>query len=177
MPLHTVMPSTLMLKLRYLRPSLWGAAFLLCSGLSAFCQTQPSPATPAQSTVPALPDPTRPEVQPPLDVDRDPIPSLDTANPVEAISPSFSKATQSVQPPKGEGIYTMHAEVDEVLLDCTVIDDKGRTVSGLTQNDFRVWEDGAPQVINSVQHQACSCIDGHSCRQLGLDDRQARGGE
>jgi Ca-activated chloride channel family protein len=148
------MSSTLMLKLRSISPGLWGIAFLLCSGLPAFCQTPPSPATPAQSSIPAaMPDPTRPEAQPPLDVDRDPIPSPDATNPVETITPSSSKATQSVESRKGAGIYTMHAEVDEVLLDCTVIDDKGRTVSGLTQNDFRVWEDGVPQVINSVQHQ------------------------
>ncbi|MGA8729375.1 MAG: VWA domain-containing protein [Terracidiphilus sp.] len=95
-------------------------------------------------------DPTRPEVQPPLDVDRDPIPSPDIDTSVEANKTSPNRA---VEAPKGQGIYTMHTEVDEVLLDCTVIDDKGRTVSGLTRNDFRVWEDGAPQTINSVQHQ------------------------
>ena len=95
-------------------------------------------------------DPTRPEAQPPLDVDRDPIPSPDTVEHLVRLQPRRNRA---VRLPKGEGIYTMHTEVDEVLLDCTVIDDKGRTVSGLTQNDFRVWEDGIPQVINSVQHQ------------------------
>lgn len=150
-PLHTVMPLTLILKLRFIRQSLWGVAFLLCSGLPLFCQTQ---ARPAQSSAPgAMPDPTRPEIQLPLDVDRDPIPSPDTANVAETTPTSSSKATQSLEQRKGTGIYTMHTEVDEVLLDCTVIDDKGRTVGGLIQNDFRVWEDGVPQVINSVQHQ------------------------
>ncbi len=145
------MLSTLSWNSRLIGPILWAFAFLFCSGSTSFCQTQAGPATPVSPSVPgAMHDPTRPEVQPPLDVDRDPIPSPDIDTSVEANKTSPNRA---VEAPKGQGIYTMHTEVDEVLLDCTVIDDKGRTVSGLTRNDFRVWEDGAPQTINSVQHQ------------------------
>jgi VWFA-related protein len=43
--------------------------------------------------------------------------------------------------------------VDEVLLSCTVIDEKGRTVPNLNRSDFRVWEDGVPQTVNSVLQQ------------------------
>lgn len=50
-------------------------------------------------------------------------------------------------------MYTLHANVDEVLLNCSVIDENGNTVTGLSQNDFRVWEDGIPQTVNSVMHQ------------------------
>ncbi len=50
-------------------------------------------------------------------------------------------------------MYTLHTNVDEVLLNCSVIDEKGRTVNDLKQSDFRVWEDGVPQTINSVLHQ------------------------
>ena len=48
-------------------------------------------------------------------------------------------------------MYVLHANVDEVLLNCAVIDEKGRTVTDLKRSDFRVWEDGVPQTINSVQ--------------------------
>jgi VWFA-related protein len=50
-------------------------------------------------------------------------------------------------------VYTLHESVDEVLLNCTVIDEKGRPVEGLAQNDFRVWEDSEPQRISSFGHQ------------------------
>jgi Ca-activated chloride channel family protein len=50
-------------------------------------------------------------------------------------------------------MYTLHADVDEVLLNCSVIDEKGRTVTDLSQSDFRVWEDGVPQTVNSILHQ------------------------
>ena len=47
----------------------------------------------------------------------------------------------------------LHTDVDEVLLNCTVIDEKGQTVNDLRQGDFRVWEDGVEQTIHSLQHQ------------------------
>ena len=39
------------------------------------------------------------------------------------------------------------------MLNCTVIDENGKPVMDLKQEDFRVWEDGAPQATNSFQHQ------------------------
>jgi VWFA-related protein len=47
----------------------------------------------------------------------------------------------------------MHADVDEVLLQCAVVDDRGKTVSDLSLGDFHVWEDGAPQATTSFLHQ------------------------
>src|SRR6202011_4524395 len=41
----------------------------------------------------------------------------------------------------------------EVLLNCTVIDEKGRPVTTLGRRDFQVWEDGVPQMTTSFQHQ------------------------
>ncbi len=49
-------------------------------------------------------------------------------------------------------MYILHTNVDEVLLNCAVLDAKGRLVTDLNRSDFRVWEDGIPQTINSVQH-------------------------
>jgi len=125
-----------------------------CSAWSLHAQAQRQTSLPPrQQTLADLPDPTKPEVQPPLNVDRDPIPSPDREVPPQP--PPVNAANQaSPQFQKGQnGLYTLHTEVDEVLLNCTVIDEKGRTVSGLTKDDFRVWEDGVPQPINSVVHE------------------------
>ena len=101
----------------------------------------------------ALQDPTKPEVQPPLDVDRDPIPSIDPdLPPITATTNNPNANPREAQ--KGQnGMYVLHADVDEVLLDCAVMDEKGRTLTDLTQQNFRVWEDGAPQTINAFRHQ------------------------
>lgn len=150
------------------------AALVVLSGPPLRCQTRvwPSP-QPQQSLAQAQPtppgatrdsiqdqgalqghDPTRPEVQRRLDVDRDPIPSPD----VEESSPSLATAPLGVARPgeiqkRQDGIYTMHEDVDEVLLTCAVVDEKGRIVSDLNRGDFRVWEDGVPQATTSFLHQ------------------------
>jgi Ca-activated chloride channel homolog len=110
---------------------------------------------PAAQNHPALPpglqNPTQPEVQPPLDQDRDPIPSPDIAEPENAGSKGPAEDNQLTR--QKNGIYTMHEDVDEVLLDCTVIDDRGRPVLDLNRNDFHVSEDGVPQSTTSFVHQ------------------------
>jgi len=47
----------------------------------------------------------------------------------------------------------MHQDVDEVLLTCAVVDEKGRSVTDLSRGDFHIWEDGAPQSTSSFLHQ------------------------
>jgi VWFA-related protein len=103
-----------------------------------------------------LQDPTKAEVQRPLDVDHDPIPSPDA----EVIAPAITATAPSSGPTRpGEiqkrqdGIYTMHQDVDEVLLTCAVVDEKGRAVTDLSRGNFRVWEDGVPQSTTSFLHQ------------------------
>ncbi len=146
------------------------ATALLCVGLPGFAQqpgTQPQaqsaarPQTPAatraQAQGPALPqafDPTRPEAQPDLSLDHDPILSPDPEDNM-AINPAAPAPTERAGAlKKGQnGVYTLHEDVDEVLLNCTVIDENGKPVMDLKQSDFRVWEDGVPQAPNSFQHQ------------------------
>ena len=139
-----------------------GGAFVSI-GLAAAAQANPGtqppvarPAQPSATAAPAASDPRRPEVQPSLSVDRDPIPSPDAefsetnANvPATANAPSRPGEIQKGQ----NGVYTLHENVDEVLLNCTVIDQKGHPVQGLKQSDFRVWEDNAPQRISSFRFQ------------------------
>jgi VWFA-related protein len=122
----------------------------------------------------AMNDPTRPETQPPLNVDRDPIPSPDpNVIPTTAAQPSVSgaagaanAASRTGNSPANQangnqgsgiekqqnGMYILHANVDEVLLNCAVMDAKGQPVLDLSRDDFRVWEDGVPQTVNAAQH-------------------------
>lgn len=124
---------------------------LFCQCLTSFAQKQP-PGQPAGKY-----DPTQPESQPSLSVDHDPVLSPDTAanaplNPPP--TPGANHPGQTSQIEKGQGgIYTLQENVNEVLLNCTVVDEKGRLVKDLSQADFRVWEDGAPQTIASFQHR------------------------
>lgn len=99
-------------------------------------------------------DPTLPEAQPSLNIDRDPVPSPDPDVVQHAEATQQTTTTAKGGPLKRQdGTYVLHADVDEVLLNCTVIDGKGQTVSDLHQGDFRVWEDGVEQKVTSLQHQ------------------------
>jgi Ca-activated chloride channel homolog len=148
------MPSTILLQSRLLRLSFWMAAGLLSSrGPGLWSQTA---AAPAQSApLAAMQDPTHPESQPRLDIDRDPIasPDLETPMPAQAANAASAPAGNGEAQKRQDGMYVLHANVDEVLLNCTVIDEKGHTMTDLTQGDFRVWEDGVPQTINGFEHQ------------------------
>jgi VWFA-related protein len=131
------------------------AAFTLLSG-HAYSQAVPAP----NPSAAAAQDPTRPEIQPNLSVDRDPIPSPDP-EPPPAVANTTTAPGATANAPKSpneatkdqNGMYILHANVDEVLLDCTVLDAKGETVTDLGPHDFRVWEDGAPQTVNGFLHQ------------------------
>jgi VWFA-related protein len=142
----------------------WGGAAL-------FSQAGGWPATQAQAGNPAaVNDPTRPEIQPPLDIDRDPIPSPDIdVNPTRTAIPAADSyapagpntASRTTTSPTNQGtglekqengMYILHANVDEVLLNCAVMDAKGQPVLDLSRENFRVWEDGVPQTVNAAQH-------------------------
>jgi Ca-activated chloride channel homolog len=60
----------------------------------------------------------------------------------------------SQQPkPGSSAAYTLHRDAEEVVLNCTVLDNKGELVSDLTRSDFKVFEDKAPQTVISLLHQ------------------------
>ena len=123
-------------------------------------QSTARPQNPASARVPApsvqADDPTRPETQPDLSLDHDPILTPDPDDNM-AINPNAPVNTANQRPgelKKGQnGVYTLHEDVDEVLLNCTVIDENGKPVMDLKQSDFHIWEDGAPQTPNSFTHQ------------------------
>ena len=107
-----------------------------------------------QDTIPSVTtDPRRPQIQPNLSLDRDPVPSPDAEVP-ESASANIDTPSKSAELQKGQnGVYTLHQDVDEVLLSCTVVDEKGHPVEDLTRDDFRVWEDSVPQRTSSFRHQ------------------------
>jgi len=142
-------------KLRSLAASPLAALLLVCfSAPGLFAQTQP-PGPPAQSAAaPVTWSPTQRETQPPLNVDRDPVPSPGPLSLPAAAAPLPSTAAGGTQLQKNQnGMYVYRTNVDEVLLDCTVIDGKGQIVTDLKPGDFHVWEDGVPEHINSVEHE------------------------
>lgn len=134
-------------------PKILLAGFLVFwSVLARPAQTQPQPSpTGSAQTQPSASsgtvDYTRREIQPSMDVNRDPVPSPDIDN-----TTANGKAVGAT----GEGndkVYTLHENVDEVLLNCTVVDEQGRLAGDLSRTSFRVWEDDVPQAIIAFEHR------------------------
>ena len=139
---------------RWIMPAL--AAFC-CAGVWAAGQS-PSAGPAAPQTIPSR-DLTQPQAQPSLTLDRDPIFSPDPEQ-----KPAAAAATPTVPSTAGPGQpgqalekqgngFVLRADVNEVLLPCTVVDDKGQLITDLEKGDFRVWEDNVPQTIASFQHR------------------------
>ncbi|HEX8712689.1 MAG TPA: hypothetical protein VF730_12505, partial [Terracidiphilus sp.] len=78
----------------------------------------------------------------PLTVDQDPVRSPDT--------PGANVPEGAPLQKQGKG-FVLHANVDEVVLNATVLNGN-RLVQNLTKNDFTVVEDGVKQTILSFQH-------------------------
>jgi VWFA-related protein len=119
-------------------------------------------------------NPTQPEAQPSLDQDRDPIPSPDIVAPETSTSNDNPAGKNQLQR-EANGMYTMHEDVDEVLLTCAVVDERGRPVLDLNRNDFHIWEDGVPQTTTSFTHQDVAAAMGILIDSSGsmLDKRSA----
>jgi len=132
--------------------ALASCALSVSGGLLLWAQNRPTaPVQTQPGPPPGMDNPTRPEVQPPLDQDRDPIPSPDVAVP-ETANANVPAGKGQLQR-QSNGVYTMNVDVDEVVLPCAVIDEKGRPALDLSRNDFHVWEDGVPQPVTSFTHQ------------------------
>lgn len=108
--------------------------FFLASGSALMAQQAPAPPIPA-------------EPQPSLTVDRDPVPSAGPGPGAQARPQAPGELT------RGKGGFTLTRDVDEVILNATVIDDHDHLISGLKKEDFRVAEDSVPQNVTSVQEQ------------------------
>jgi VWFA-related protein len=100
------------------------------------------------------PAPASSEQQPSLTVDRDPIVSPDAADnqPVSPANPGGNRVGGPLEHGQRGG-FTFRRDVDEVVLNATVLDDSNRLVDDLKKDDFHIFEDGVQQTINSFQHQ------------------------
>jgi Ca-activated chloride channel family protein len=153
MPAHVVSRSYLC---RWIMPAV--AAFC-CAGVWAAGQS-PSAQPAAPQTIPSR-DLTRPQAQPSLTIDRDPILSPDPeGKPAVAQTVPAGPATATpAQPGGGRALekqgngFVLRADVNEVLLPCTVVDDKGHLITDLDKADFQVWEDNVSQTVASFQHR------------------------
>src|ERR1700760_4815101 len=148
------------------RTSRWvlPAALVICCAHCCVAQApasaQAPTAPPSSTTTIPTRDLTLPQAQPSLTIDRDPIFSPDPEEKAPAVattpstpsSPSGAQSGDRTLHKEGNG-FVLRADVDEVLLPCTVVDDKGRLITDLTRGDFQVWEDNVPQTVASFQHR------------------------
>jgi len=103
-------------------------SFLIAAGLVLPAQQPPQPQA-------------APQAKSPLTVDTDPVRSPDVVTPAPSSGPLKKE---------GEG-YLLHTDVEEVVLNATVLGSTG-LVQNLTKDDFTVYEDGAKQSLISFQH-------------------------
>src|SRR5271154_651936 len=96
-----------------------------------------------------------PDPQPPLNVDRDPVASPDPGDNQPRIEPPAvtSGPAGASALSKGDHGYVLRRDVEEVVLNATVLDDHNKLVMNLTKPDFKVTEDGVAQTITSFQHE------------------------
>ena len=88
------------------------------------------------------PQTSSPKLSSPLSVDRDPVRSPDAEPPAVVGSAPMRK--------QGEG-YVLHTDVEEVVLNATVLEGS-RLVPDLQKENFQVFEDGVKQALISFQH-------------------------
>ncbi len=131
-----------------------GSAFALELPMVQIVSEAQKPAQTQSATSTIARDPTLPEVQARLDADHDPIPSLDAEESATVITASnLAPARAGEIQKRQDGVYTLHQDVDEVLLTCAVVDENGRSVTDLSRGDFHVLEDGVPQTTSSFLHR------------------------
>src|SRR5438477_1091928 len=71
---------------------------------------------------------------------------------VPLIVVSAIAVSQQTPPPQQQPLPRFGTTTNEVLLSVTVTDDKGKFVSNLVKDDFRVLDEGRPQRINFFSH-------------------------
>jgi Ca-activated chloride channel family protein len=62
-------------------------------------------------------------------------------------------ATAQTEGRSAHGTYTLRQDVNEVVLNCTVLDDKGHLVNGLDKSNFKVTEGKVAQTLIALKHQ------------------------
>ena len=117
------------------------AAFLAAAALTPAAQQAPIQSAPAPAPSAPAPAPSAAGQAPSLTVDRDPVRSPDG-------EPAANPAAQIRK--EGTG-WVLHTDVEEVVLNCTVLEGS-RLVQDLKKENFEVFEDGVRQTLISFQH-------------------------
>ncbi|HWC16341.1 MAG TPA: VWA domain-containing protein [Terriglobales bacterium] len=73
--------------------------------------------------------------------------SVPTTTPPNVNGSTVNVPTAPQGPTKRGDTYVFKSQTEEVVLHATVVDQHSRLVTGLTKNDFTVYEDGQPQTI------------------------------
>src|SRR5580692_10725328 len=79
-----------------------------------------------------------------------PLSAQQTTKPA-APDPNAPAPSRETVQKEGSG-FVLHTDVEEVVLNATILDDHGHLVQTLTKDDFQVFEDGVKQTIISFQH-------------------------
>jgi Ca-activated chloride channel homolog len=116
------------------------ALAVILAGAVVLLPAQQKPATPPPSAQTPAAQPVPAQV-PSLTEDSDPVRSPDIS------APSLDNESLKKE---GSG-YVLRADVEEVVLNCTVLDGS-RIVQDLKKENFKVSEDGVPQAVISFQH-------------------------
>jgi Ca-activated chloride channel family protein len=120
------------------------AAVMLFASLHVF-GSQPAPQARRAPTAP---------VQPPLDVDRDPVSSPDPDAPASPTSTAPTQSGPALGPiSRSNGRYTLREDAYEVRLNASVFDQSGRSIQTLARDAFTVYEDGVKQTIAGFSHE------------------------
>jgi Ca-activated chloride channel homolog len=109
-------------------------AFLAASVVVVQAQGNAAPQTGTQA---------KPTPPPSLVQDTDPVRSPDAPTAPGAPGGEIQK--------QGQGSYLLHTDVEEVVLNATVLDGT-QLVENLTKDDFEIYEDGVKQTLLSFQH-------------------------
>ena len=76
---------------------------------------------------------------------------------------------QAPQAPQTPPSVTFQVEVNYVDVDAIVTDEKGNFVSGLTRDDFEVFEDGKPQKVEMFSYVELPVDTAGSVRRRSID--------
>jgi VWFA-related protein len=138
-------------------PAAWSQA--AASAPAQTAQSQPpsdaeieEPLRPEELTVPSnaalLAAPTTTAASPAISTSASPAPSTRPPN-----QPSDTGVIPGREVKQKGKVFTIEAEVDEVVLHATVVDDHQRLITNLDRNAFTILEDGQPQPITSFRHE------------------------
>jgi hypothetical protein len=67
-----------------------------------------------------------------------------------ACAQSAMAAQNQQAKPGAAGPYTLEMNTEEVVLNCTVLDNKGQLVNDLKKNNFKAFEDKVPQFLSAL---------------------------